>query len=573
MALFELLAKIKLEGATEAKRGLEDVGAAAHKTAGALSSRLGGAIKDLGGNFADAAGKAALLSTAVAGAIGGAAFSAAAKMDSLTRGLASVSRDSADLTGQLARLREVAKLPGLGFEEAVQGSVSLQSAGLSAQLAERSLMAFGNALGSVGKGKGDLDGVTLALSQIASKGKVSAEEINQLNERVPQIRKAMQAAFGTSDTEAINKMGLSTTQFINGVVTQLERLPKVTGGIQNSIENLGDSVKQALVPLGQGIADMFMGASSSTESLISRLAGLGKMIGEAFSAIGRSGVLDEVFSSLQDRFGKIFSGNGLQQGIARFAGVALSILKNLPDTIQEIGAYTSTLFSAIGANLVKIAGFVWDSLKVIGKGVGEFLKGFGGESGGAGSGGTITGSFGIKDALKYLTSPGIFLSLRDGAERLGAAAGSGSGLSMPDLPELTALPALSGAFKTNPLQDADRFTAQILASLKPFSSIPDNLNFGGGGAQGGGMANVFADWDKNLAKIEANTKSTSDKLDPRRVFGGGELAKIGVTAAERQGSRPDPYTRSVDASLRSAIHRLVRADAMQTTRTMPLRGR
>ena len=60
MALFELLAKIKLEGAEQARRGLEDVSQSAHKTAGALSSRLGGAIKDLGGHFADTAGKAAL---------------------------------------------------------------------------------------------------------------------------------------------------------------------------------------------------------------------------------------------------------------------------------------------------------------------------------------------------------------------------------------------------------------------------------------------------------------------------------------------------------------------------------
>lgn len=187
----------------------------------------------------------------------------------------------------------------------------------------------------------------------------------------------------------------------------------------------------------------------------------------------------------------------------------------------------------------------------------------------------MTGAFGLKDALKFLTSPGIFLSLRDGAERLGSAAGSGSGLSMPDLPELTGLPALSGAFKTNPLQDADRFTAQIMAAFKPFSAIPEGVNYGGGGnSQGSGMASVFADWDKNLAKIEANTKSTADRLDPRRVFGGRELADIGVTAAERQTGRPDPYTRSVDASLKSAIYRLVRADSMGTNqRTMPLRGR
>src|SRR5690606_26404524 len=118
--------------------------------------------------------------------------------------------------------------------EAIQGSVNLQAAGFSADLARRSLMAFGNALATVGKGKADLDGVGLALSQIASKGKISAEEINQLSERVPQIRVAMKAAFGTSDTEQLQKMGIDATQFVEGVVAQLEKLPAVTGGINNA---------------------------------------------------------------------------------------------------------------------------------------------------------------------------------------------------------------------------------------------------------------------------------------------------------------------------------------------------
>jgi hypothetical protein len=124
------------------------------------------------------------------------------------------------------------------------------------------------------------------------------------------------------------------------------------------------------------------------------------------------------------------------------------------------------------------------------------------------------------------------------------------------------------------MQDADRFTSQILASLKPFSMIPEGLNYGGGAGSGtGGGGSVFAQWDKHLAEIEKNTKSTADALDPRRVFGGGDLAKIGVTAAERSRMSPDPYTRSVDSTLQNAIRRAVRADQRQTSRTMPLYGR
>jgi tape measure domain-containing protein len=105
----------------------------------------------------------------------------------------------------------------------------------------------------VGKGKAELDGVILALTQIASKGKISAEEINQIAERVPQIRQILQDAFGTADTEALQKRGLSSEEFLTRVTTALEKIPQVTSGAQNSIENFGDALNQVLATIGNTI--------------------------------------------------------------------------------------------------------------------------------------------------------------------------------------------------------------------------------------------------------------------------------------------------------------------------------
>jgi tape measure domain-containing protein len=195
--LAELRARIKVDGADAARRDLESVKAGTGEAA-ATFTRLGAAIAAAG--------------------VAQKAFQAAVDYDSLVRGLSTVATAADPVTAQLARLREVAKAPGLGFKEAIQGSIRLQAAGLSARLAERSLSAFGNAIASVGGGKAELDGVTLALSQIASKGKLSAEEINQLAERVPQIRQAMNRAFGTTDTQAIEKMGLTAEDAIGRIV-------------------------------------------------------------------------------------------------------------------------------------------------------------------------------------------------------------------------------------------------------------------------------------------------------------------------------------------------------------------
>jgi tape measure domain-containing protein len=247
------------ESARGAQGRLVAMGGAAAKASSdlhTLSGRLNavGASLKSGGQAAAGFGRSLSVGlTLPLVGFGAAAVKAAVSMDSLKRGLVAVSGSSAEAERQLVRLKEVAKLPGLGFKEAIQGSVNLQAAGFSAQLAERSLKAFGNALATVGKGKAELDGVVLALTQIQSKGKVSAEEINQIAERVPQIRRAMIAAFGTADTEILQKAKLTSTQFVNAITRELEKLPKVTGGAQNSFENLADTAQQSLQKVGAPI--------------------------------------------------------------------------------------------------------------------------------------------------------------------------------------------------------------------------------------------------------------------------------------------------------------------------------
>ena len=207
-------------------------------------------------------------------ALGGLATKSALDIEKLSSGLTAIMGSSKAAADEMERLREVAKLPGLGFKEAVAGSVALQGAGLSADLARRALQGFGNALATVGKGKSDLDGVILALGQIESKGKISAQEINQLAERVPQIRKVMQAAFGSGEAGQLEKMGISSTQFIQSVVTELEKLPPVATTASGQLENLGDTIDQALLPLGQRITALIAPAVAAITPAIEFLSKL-----------------------------------------------------------------------------------------------------------------------------------------------------------------------------------------------------------------------------------------------------------------------------------------------------------
>lgn len=336
--------------------------------------------------------------------LGKGAFDAAMKMDSLKRALDTVSGSSEETERQLVRLREVAKMPGLGFAEAIQGSVRLQAAGLSAQMAERSLKAFGNALASVGAGKAELDGVTLALSQIQSKGKVSAEEINQLAERLPQIRKLMVDAFGTADTEILQRAKITSDEFISIIVGAAEKLPEATGGIKNDMENVADSVEKSLGRIGQSVgrvagpamqklADAADMLSEKFQALPKETQDLMVILGTAAAASGPVIMLANQFVELSKAIGlsrlAIVGPAGLIGAVGLLGGLGIAdVLNKLLDEdqakqekskyqtlIDQITAKKKDLEDAVKGNLPQVGMLNQEGISGMFSAVGQMLGG------------------------------------------------------------------------------------------------------------------------------------------------------------------------------------------------------
>lgn len=345
--------------ATGLSSALSGVGAAAGSAATIIGSALVVALT---------AGAAGMLAVAKQ------AIQANATMDSLMRGLTAVAGSSQEAEAQFKRLKEVAKLPGLGLAEAIQGSTNLQAAGLSAQLAESALMGFGNALATVGKGREDLQGVIMALSQIMSKGKVSAEEINQIAERVPQIRTAMQTAFGTANTEQLQKMGLDSQAFIVGITRGLNKLPKAAGGIANAFENIKDAMFQAFSAIGKPI-------NAVLGPIIERVSGF-------FEFLANSGAAERVGKAFAGVFGLAGQGDGL----IRFLSYVVAALESLPQIIESVAKGVSTGLQVILTKTVDVLNFMVRTINKVSfgrAGLKEFNKddlisgalGFGGISG------------------------------------------------------------------------------------------------------------------------------------------------------------------------------------------------
>ena len=93
-----------------------------------------------------------------------AAVKAAGDMESLQLAMESQLGSAEAARKELELLRIEALKPGLGFEQAVRGSVALQSVGFSADKSRKIITEFGNALSIAGKGAAELDGVVTGFS-------------------------------------------------------------------------------------------------------------------------------------------------------------------------------------------------------------------------------------------------------------------------------------------------------------------------------------------------------------------------------------------------------------------------
>lgn len=265
-------------------------------------------------------------------ALGGAALKSFADLEKASAGLtAVVGGNAAKAAEEIEKLRVTAQLPGLGFEEAIQASARLQAVGLSADQARATIEAYGNAVARSGGGRAEFDAAILALTQVASKGKVSAEEINQLNERIFEIRPALSSAFGTADSEQLQKLGVSAAEFIAKSTAELAKLERVQGGLSNAFENFGDSVRQSLASLGQEINKTF-----NVQGIIDRVSNALSRAVQIFKNLDDSTKQSIVrFGLFAAAIGPVFLGFGQ---LARLAGVSITALQSLAGVIKSVGA-------------------------------------------------------------------------------------------------------------------------------------------------------------------------------------------------------------------------------------------
>lgn len=158
---------------------------------GADTSEFSSKLKDVNGKL----GRLGAGASAAMGAIGGAVAAAATAMGALGGAVSKVGIEynamkeqaliawetilgSAEkATETVQRLEQMGALTPFEYEDLDKAAKKLQMAGFEGERLFTTLTAVGDAVSAIGGGADELQGVSMAIFQMASKGKISAEEI------------------------------------------------------------------------------------------------------------------------------------------------------------------------------------------------------------------------------------------------------------------------------------------------------------------------------------------------------------------------------------------------------------
>lgn len=232
------------------------------------------------------------LGAALAG-LGAISVRSAAQMEQTEKAFTTLLK-SADLAKDfLAELERFAaatpfELPGL-----LNASKRLLAFGFSAQQVIPILTAIGDSAAALGMGEDGINRLTTAIGQIQAKAKVSAEEMNQINETGIPAWQLLADTIGTSIPEAMDMASKGMIDGATGVQAILTGMNKQFGGmmaeqsqtINGMMSNIQDSIGQLSTVVGKEITEAFnlKGAAAEFQDTLGEFTAIAKQsgIGEA----------------------------------------------------------------------------------------------------------------------------------------------------------------------------------------------------------------------------------------------------------------------------------------------------
>lgn len=279
-----------------------------------------------------------------------------------------------------------AKTP-FSFESADKSAKLLKAMGFAAKDVIPDLTILGNATSAVGGDQQALEGVATAIGQMQAKGKVSAEEMNQLAERGIPAWKLMADGMGISVQQLMKLSAQGKVMASQGVPAMLKSMSKAYDGdmqrqsqsFNGLLSTVKDDFTQISGILAQPIFDkMKQGLASVTgmmDNFVKSLRNNG--IKETFANmfnfgdLGKGGgMFDALIQSVQKGYATL---KPIFTDIGNFCNSVITNIKTFWDQNgQQIMQAFTNIFNAIAAYVNYIMPMikltfqtVWDAIKTI----------------------------------------------------------------------------------------------------------------------------------------------------------------------------------------------------------------
>lgn len=254
------------------------------------------------------------------------------------------------------RLQEFAEVTPFDFPGLAKASQRLLSIGQTGDEAIETLRTVGDAASAAGQGSDAVNRVVTALAQITAKGKLSAEEMNQVAEALPNFQRVkvvenLAEAFGVT-TEKIQEMqqkGLIPAKAgVDAMLESLKEVPGVLGAMERQSitllgrfetfkdviqRNISESIQGALPTLGAALGSL-------TDIIDEELKTLGPAIGEGLTSLAP--FIEDVVQGVGPILTSIFQD-------------VIPILEAIGPALIPLGAAISTTLSALGPALLPLA--------------------------------------------------------------------------------------------------------------------------------------------------------------------------------------------------------------------------
>ena len=207
---------------------------------------------------------------------------AAVKVEGFRNSLTALYGDAQIANRVLDDLQELAQLPGITFQGAVEGAVRLKTVQVEGDRALNVIREFGNAAALSGATTIEMNRALVGFTQTLARGQIEQDNLNQILENVPLIGNAIRQSFNSIDAETIREQldaaGQSVNDFADILVRQLSMGARASAdtaanafsNLRNATFELQAAIGERLLPI---IADSTRGFTGFLEAITNLIEG------------------------------------------------------------------------------------------------------------------------------------------------------------------------------------------------------------------------------------------------------------------------------------------------------------